>query len=63
MTLIKCLRSIKKYAFVASPYPVIITLEDHLTPDLRAKVAEVRFTMLFVDLNFEAKYLILVLFS
>ncbi|RZR96157.1 hypothetical protein BHM03_00025138 [Ensete ventricosum] len=39
--LIKCLRSIKEYAFSASPYPVIITLEDHLTPDLQAKVAEV----------------------
>ncbi|XP_058110200.1 phosphoinositide phospholipase C 2-like isoform X2 [Magnolia sinica] len=38
--LIKCLRSIKEHAFVASPYPVVITLEDHLTPDLQAKVAE-----------------------
>ncbi|KAL6011075.1 hypothetical protein ACLOJK_001519 [Asimina triloba] len=38
--LIKCLRSIKEHAFVASEYPVIITLEDHLTPDLQAKVAE-----------------------
>lgn len=26
---------------MASPYPVIITLEDHLTPDLQAKVAKV----------------------
>lgn len=41
--LIKCLKSIKQHAFVSSPYPVIITLEDHLTPDLQAKVAEVRF--------------------
>lgn len=41
--LIKCLRSIKEYAFSASPYPVIITLEDHLTPDLQAKVAQVSF--------------------
>ncbi|XP_057979096.1 phosphoinositide phospholipase C 6 [Malania oleifera] len=40
VALIKCLKSIKEYAFVASPYPVIITLEDHLTPDLQAKVAE-----------------------
>lgn len=39
--LIKCLRSIKEYAFVASEYPLVITLEDHLTPDLQAKVAEV----------------------
>ncbi|KAJ0978237.1 hypothetical protein J5N97_013711 [Dioscorea zingiberensis] len=38
--LIKCLKSIKEYAFAASEYPVIITLEDHLTPDLQAKVAE-----------------------
>ncbi|PKU60001.1 phosphoinositide phospholipase C 2 [Dendrobium catenatum] len=38
--LLKCLKSIKEYAFVASPYPVVITLEDHLTPDLQAKVAE-----------------------
>ena len=42
MALINCLESIKEYAFVKSPYPVIITLEDHLTPDLQAKVAEVR---------------------
>jgi hypothetical protein len=39
--LIRCLRSIKEHAFVASEYPVVITLEDHLTPDLQAKVAEV----------------------
>lgn len=39
--LIKCLRSIKNHAFSASEYPVIVTLEDHLTPDLQALVAEV----------------------
>lgn len=39
--LIKCLRSIKEHAFSASEYPVVITLEEHLTPDLQAKVAEV----------------------
>ncbi|XP_076933057.1 phosphoinositide phospholipase C 4-like [Bidens hawaiensis] len=38
--LIECLKAIKEYAFVASPYPVIITLEDHLTPCLQAKVAK-----------------------
>ncbi|KAL4576149.1 hypothetical protein LXL04_012238 [Taraxacum kok-saghyz] len=38
--LYKCLKSIKEHAFVSSPYPVIITLEDHLTPNLQAKVAE-----------------------
>lgn len=43
VTFYKCLESIKKHAFVKSPYPVIITLEDHLTPDLQAKAAEVRF--------------------
>ncbi|XP_043724315.1 phosphoinositide phospholipase C 6-like [Telopea speciosissima] len=40
VSLIQCLRSIKEHAFSTSPYPVIITLEDHLTPDLQAKVAE-----------------------
>ncbi|CAA7032301.1 unnamed protein product [Microthlaspi erraticum] len=38
--LIKCLRSIKDHAFSASAYPVMLTLEDHLTPDLQAKAAE-----------------------
>ncbi|GFP93836.1 phosphoinositide phospholipase c 2 [Phtheirospermum japonicum] len=38
--LIKCLEAIRANAFVASEYPVILTLEDHLTPDLQAKVAE-----------------------
>ncbi|KAI7741213.1 hypothetical protein M8C21_031394 [Ambrosia artemisiifolia] len=38
--LMECLKAIKEYAFVASPYPVIITLEDHLTPHLQAKVAQ-----------------------
>lgn len=41
VSLIKCLMSIKEYAFATSPYPVITTLEDHLTPELQAKVAEV----------------------
>jgi len=40
VSLIKCLRSIKKHAFVASPYPVIITLEDHLPSQLQEKVAK-----------------------
>ncbi|KAG8371501.1 hypothetical protein BUALT_Bualt13G0094200 [Buddleja alternifolia] len=38
--LIRCLKSIREHAFSASPYPVVITLEDHLTPDLQAKVAQ-----------------------
>ena len=51
--LIKCLKSIRDYAFASSPYPVIITLEDHLTPELQAKVAEVSFQFIFKDLNFQ----------
>lgn len=38
--LFKCLKAISEHAFVSSEYPVILTLEDHLTPDLQAKVAE-----------------------
>ncbi|KAF4360721.1 phosphoinositide phospholipase C 2 [Cannabis sativa] len=49
--LLKCLKSIKEYAFVASEYPVVITLEDHLTPDLQAKVAEM-VTQTFGDVLF-----------
>ncbi|OUZ99099.1 C2 calcium-dependent membrane targeting [Macleaya cordata] len=51
VTLIKCLSSIKEYAFCASPYPLVITLEDHLTPKLRAKVAEM-LTQTFEDMLF-----------
>ncbi|TYI78271.1 hypothetical protein E1A91_D06G199400v1 [Gossypium mustelinum] len=40
VSFIQCLTSIKEYAFVSSPYPVIITLEDHLTPELQAKAAD-----------------------
>ncbi|BAT81118.1 hypothetical protein VIGAN_03077600 [Vigna angularis var. angularis] len=40
VSLIQCLKSIKEYAFVKSEYPLILTLEDHLTPFLQAKVAE-----------------------
>lgn len=40
--LIKCLRAIKEHAFVASEYPVVITFEDHLTPNLQSKVAQVK---------------------
>ncbi|XAR65939.1 Phosphoinositide phospholipase C [Bertholletia excelsa] len=40
VSLIKCLMSIKEHAFVKTPYPLILTLEDHLTADLQAKVAE-----------------------
>nr|AFK47492.1 unknown [Medicago truncatula] len=51
VALIKCLLSIKEYAFVASEYPVVITLEDHLTPDLQAKVAQM-VTQTFGDILF-----------
>ncbi|KAJ1380744.1 PLC-like phosphodiesterase, TIM beta/alpha-barrel domain superfamily [Sesbania bispinosa] len=51
VALIKCLKSIKEHAFVASEYPVVITLEDHLTPDLQAKVAEM-VTQTFGDILF-----------
>ncbi|XP_073118613.1 phosphoinositide phospholipase C 6-like isoform X2 [Henckelia pumila] len=47
--LIKCLNCIRDHAFVASPYPVIITLEDHLTPELQAKVAKM-VTQVFGDI-------------
>ncbi|NP_001312450.1 phosphoinositide phospholipase C 2-like [Nicotiana tabacum] len=50
VALIKCLRSIKEHAFTVSEYPVVITLEDHLTPDLQAKVAEI--TQTFGDMLF-----------
>lgn len=39
--LAKCLLAIKENAFCASEYPVVITFEDHLTPDLQSKVAKV----------------------
>ncbi|KAK2659503.1 hypothetical protein Ddye_006036 [Dipteronia dyeriana] len=38
--LVKCLLAIKDNAFVASEYPVAITLEDHLTSNLQAQVAQ-----------------------
>ena len=39
--LLKCLKSIRDYAFVSSDYPVILTLEDHLTRKLQDKAKEV----------------------
>ncbi|XP_010920865.1 phosphoinositide phospholipase C 2 [Elaeis guineensis] len=52
--LLKCLESIKEHAFSASPYPVIITLEDHLTPYLQAKVAEM-ITQTYGEMLFTTK--------
>ncbi|XVF05321.1 hypothetical protein REPUB_Repub05bG0162300 [Reevesia pubescens] len=36
----KCLQAIKENAFNASEYPVVITFEDHLNPNLQKKVAK-----------------------
>ncbi|KAL4331804.1 hypothetical protein GQ457_07G042310 [Hibiscus cannabinus] len=36
----KCLQAIKDNAFKASEYPVVITFEDHLNPNLQEKVAK-----------------------
>ncbi|KAL9679182.1 hypothetical protein QQ045_017038 [Rhodiola kirilowii] len=52
--LLKCLKSIKEHAFSSSPYPVIITLEDHLTPKLQAQVAQM-LTDTFGDMLFYPK--------
>ncbi|KAL1193779.1 Phosphoinositide phospholipase C 2 [Cardamine amara subsp. amara] len=49
--LIKCLRAIRTHAFDVSDYPVVVTLEDHLTPELQAKVAEM-VTQIFGDILF-----------
>ncbi|KAK9061058.1 hypothetical protein SSX86_018238 [Deinandra increscens subsp. villosa] len=49
-----CFKSIKEHAFVNSPYPVIITLEDHLTPNLQAKVAKMA-TDIFGDMLYHPK--------
>ncbi|KFK27411.1 hypothetical protein AALP_AA8G379300 [Arabis alpina] len=45
----KCLESIKTHAFTTSKYPVIITLEDHLTTKLQSKVAKM-ITQTFGDM-------------
>ncbi|RZC90732.1 hypothetical protein C5167_028566 [Papaver somniferum] len=48
---IDCLKSIREHAFVASEYPLVVTLEDHLTPELQAKAAEM-ITQTLKDLLF-----------
>jgi phosphatidylinositol phospholipase C, delta len=48
-----CLTTIKEYAFESSPYPVIITLEDHLNTALRAKLTSVHH--LSITFNFHYK--------
>ncbi|KAK1365508.1 Phosphoinositide phospholipase C [Heracleum sosnowskyi] len=52
--LLKCLKSIKEHAFVTSEYPVVLTLEDHLTPKLQAIVAKM-VTETFGDLLYTSK--------
>ncbi len=47
----KCISAINENAFVASEYPVIITLEDHLTSNLQKKAAEVCYKF-FLSLSF-----------
>lgn len=37
----KCIVAIKDNAFVSSEFPVVITFEDHLPPNLQKKVAEI----------------------
>lgn len=41
MKLSECLSAIKEHAFHASAFPVVITFEDHLPPNLQVKVAKV----------------------
>ncbi|KMZ66673.1 Phosphoinositide phospholipase C [Zostera marina] len=36
---VDCLEAIKEHAFSASPYPVVLNFENHLTPELQAKAA------------------------
>lgn len=54
VSLTDCLQSIKTHAFCASVYPVIITFEDHLTPELQAKVAHV--SKCYYCMNFDLSY-------
>ncbi|XP_021891801.1 phosphoinositide phospholipase C 4-like isoform X2 [Carica papaya] len=56
LSLIKCLKSIKEHAFSASPYPVIIILEDHLAKNLQDKVCQA-FRGIFGDMLFSGKNL------
>ncbi|KAK0605830.1 hypothetical protein LWI29_031152 [Acer saccharum] len=54
--LIKCLHAIKDNAFAASEYPVVITFEDHLTPILQEKVAQM-VTKVFGDMLHQSGHL------
>ncbi|KAJ0638977.1 putative phosphoinositide phospholipase C [Helianthus annuus] len=48
--LIKRLKSIKNHVFIASEYPVVITLKDHLTTDLQSKATSARLYFLLFTL-------------
>lgn len=50
----KCITAIKQHAFDVSDFPVVITFEDHLTPELQAKAAEIT-TSLLGDLLYMPK--------
>ncbi|KHN40072.1 Phosphoinositide phospholipase C 2 [Glycine soja] len=50
-----CLKAINDYAFFASPYPVVITFEDHITQFLQAKVAQM-VDDIFGDILFRPEY-------
>lgn len=48
----KCIKAIKANAFVSSKYPVVITLEDHLSSPLQALAAETLTNILGEDLYY-----------
>eukprot|EP00898_Chlorokybus_atmophyticus_P005052 jgi/Chlat1/5548/Chrsp369S05346 len=37
----KCVKAVKDNAFVASPYPVVLNLENHLSPPMQAQCAQI----------------------
>ncbi|RZC79890.1 hypothetical protein C5167_042467 [Papaver somniferum] len=49
---IDCLKSIREYAFVGSEYPLVVTLEDHLTPELQLKLLRWMITQTLGDVLF-----------
>lgn len=46
-----CIKAIKEHAFVASEYPVIITIENHLKVEVQQQAAQVIFRVLFYRLS------------
>ena len=51
VSFLECLKVINQYAFVASQYPVIITIENHLPPHLQKEAAKVGFAIFNKKLN------------